>query len=57
MQSIAARLRRWPGEQPLLFLPLAGVLWLALYQSLAPAAATLVAALPVAPDSLLGGAL
>ncbi len=57
MQAIASRLKRWPGEQPLFFLPLAAMLWYALYQTLSPASEMLVAALPVARDSRLGGAL
>jgi len=57
MQAFAARLKRWPIEQPLFFLPLAGLLWFVLYRALAPAAEALVAALPVDPASHLGGAL
>ena len=57
MQALATRLKRWPGEQPLFFLPLAAALWFALYQILAPASAALVAALPIYPASHLGGAL
>lgn len=57
MQALAARLKRWPGDQPLFFLALAGVLWFALYQILSPASDALVAALPVDPASHLGGAL
>ncbi|HEX8980412.1 MAG TPA: permease [Parasulfuritortus sp.] len=57
MHALTARLKSWPGKQPLFFLPLAGVLWFALYQTLAPAAEALVAALPVDPASHLGGAL
>ena len=57
MQAIAAQLKRWSIEQPLLFLPLAAALWFALYQTLIPVSETLVAALPVERDSHLGGAL
>jgi hypothetical protein len=57
MHALATRLKRWPAEQPLFFLPLAGLLWFALYQTLAPASEALVAALPVDPASHLGGAL
>jgi len=57
MQAIASRLKRWPLEQPLFFLPLAGALWFALYQSLTPASEVLVASLPVSRDSHLGDAL
>jgi uncharacterized membrane protein YraQ (UPF0718 family) len=39
------------------FLPLAAVVWFLLYQSLIPVSEALVAALPLTPDSHLGGAL
>ncbi len=57
MDAVLAPLRRWPGQQPLLFLLLAAAAWFGLYQTLMPAADALVAALPVARDSHLGGAL
>ncbi len=57
MQAIASRLKRWPTEQPLFFLPLAGALWFALFQTLIPVSEALVAALPVVRVSQLGGAL
>ncbi|HYP68279.1 MAG TPA: permease [Thiobacillaceae bacterium] len=57
MQARTTRLRRWLGEQPLFFLPLAGALWFALYLTLIPASEALVAALPVDRASRLGGAL
>ena len=57
MQAIASRLKRWPTEKPLLFLPLAGALWFALFQTLIPVSEALVAALPVVRVSQLGGAL
>ncbi len=57
MSAVLAPLRRWPGQQPLLFLLLAAAAWFGLYQTLMPAADALVAALPVEPDSHLGGAL
>ena len=57
MDAVLAPLRRWPGQQPLLFLLLAAAAWFGLYQTLMPAADALVAALPVEPDSRLGGAL
>ncbi|WP_127475024.1 permease [Sulfurivermis fontis] len=57
MQALAARLKNWPSAQPLLFLPLAAVVWFLLYQALVPASEALVAALPVARDSHLGSAL
>ncbi len=57
MQAIVIRLKRWIMGRPLLFLPILGGLWFTLYQALLPAADALVAALPVARDSQLGGAL
>jgi uncharacterized membrane protein YraQ (UPF0718 family) len=57
MSAVLAPLRRWPGQQPLLFLLLAAAAWFGLYQTLMPAAEALVAALPVARDSRLGAAL
>ncbi len=57
MPTLAARLRRWPLDQPLFFLPLAGALWFALYQTLIPFSEILVSALPVTRDSHLGDAL
>ena len=57
MQALVLQLRRWPSQQPILFLVVAAAIWFALYQSLIPASEALVAALPVARDSQLGGAL
>jgi uncharacterized membrane protein YraQ (UPF0718 family) len=57
MQSLAIQLKRWPGQQPFIFLALAVVLWFALYQTLIPASEALVAALPVDRAGHLGGAL
>jgi len=57
MSALVAPLRRWPGQQPFLFLLLAAAAWFGLYQSLMPASEALVAALPVARDSQLSGAL
>jgi uncharacterized membrane protein YraQ (UPF0718 family) len=57
MAAVLAPLRRWPGQQPLLFLLLAAAAWFGLYQILMPASEALVAALPVERDSHLGGAL
>jgi uncharacterized membrane protein YraQ (UPF0718 family) len=57
MTTFNTPLRTWPSRQPLMFLALAAVLWLALYQSLDPAAEALVAALPVDRSSHLGAAL
>ncbi|WP_448508164.1 permease [Immundisolibacter sp.] len=49
--------QRWSQRNPKLFLPLAAALWWGLYQTLIPLSEALVAALPVARDSHLGGAL
>ncbi len=57
MSTLIAPLKRWPARQPIGFLLLAALVWLLLYQALDPAAEALVAALPVARDSHLGGAL
>ena len=48
MNANSATLRRWPNQQPLLFLFLAAVAWFGLYQALLPAAEALVAAAPAA---------
>ncbi|MCQ2036331.1 permease [Stutzerimonas kunmingensis] len=48
---------RWPQRNPRIFLGAAALFWFALYQALVPASEALVAALPVARDSHLGGAL
>jgi uncharacterized membrane protein YraQ (UPF0718 family) len=57
MTTLSAPLKSWPNRQPLVFIGLAVVIWLALYQTLDPAAEALVAALPVDRTSHLGGAL
>ena len=57
MNALALQLRRWPSQQPILFLVVAAAIWFALYQSLIPASEALVAALPVDRASHLGGAL
>jgi len=57
MQAFALQLKRWPGRQPFAFLALAVLIWFALYQTLVPVSEALVAALPVARESHLGGAL
>jgi uncharacterized membrane protein YraQ (UPF0718 family) len=57
MNAVLAPLKRWPNQQPLLFLLLAAAAWFGLYQTLNPAAEALVAMLPVERDSHLGGAL
>jgi uncharacterized membrane protein YraQ (UPF0718 family) len=57
MTTLTAPLKSWPSRQPIVFLILAAAAWLALYQTLNPAAEALVAALPVNRASHLGGAL
>ena len=57
MQALAIQLKRWPSRQPLLFLIAATLVWIALYQILMPVSEALVATLPIARDSRLGGAL
>ena len=57
MDAVLAPLKRWPNQQPLLFLILAAAAWFGLYQTLMPAADALVAVLPVERASRLGGAL
>ena len=46
MSTATHTLQRWPSRQPVAFLILAPIVWLALYQTLNPAAEALVAALP-----------
>ena len=57
MATLTNPFKRWPQRQPLTFLILASLVWLALYQTLDPAAQALVGALPVERSSHLGGAL
>ncbi len=57
MNAQTLSLKAWSSRQPAAFLVLAAVLWLAVYQTLSPASEALVATLPVARDSHLGGAL
>ncbi|MCX9154772.1 permease [Niveibacterium sp. 24ML] len=57
MIALSAPLQYWPQRHPRSFLALAAMLWLALYQTLAPLSEALVARLPVARSSHLGGAL
>ncbi|PJC13277.1 MAG: hypothetical protein CO065_16570, partial [Comamonadaceae bacterium CG_4_9_14_0_8_um_filter_57_21] len=57
MNTLAAPLKTWPSRQPVLFLILSAVAWLALYNTLIPASEALVAMLPVDRSSHLGGAL
>jgi uncharacterized membrane protein YraQ (UPF0718 family) len=55
--STLPELTSWPKRHPQLFLLTAAALWLGLYQLLLPMSEAAVAALPVARDSHLGGAL
>lgn len=48
---------RWPQRHPRVFLAVSVLLWWGLYQALTPLSEELVATLPVAQDSHLGGAL
>ncbi|WP_296869572.1 permease [Tibeticola sp.] len=57
MNTLTAPSKPWPLRQPVVFLVLAAVVWLAIYKALDPASEALVAALPVDRDSHLGGAL
>ena len=57
MRTISAPLRRWPNQQPLLFLALAAAAWFDLYQLLLPTSEALIATLRVDLDRRLGGAL
>jgi len=53
----ASTFRQWPTRQPMFFLVMASMVWVALYQSLAPLSEALVGTLPVDRASHLGGAL
>ncbi len=57
MTTLTASLATLPKRQPLVFLIVSAALWLGLYQLLLPLSEAAVAALPVARDSHLGGAL
>ncbi|MBA3057715.1 MAG: permease [Gammaproteobacteria bacterium] len=57
MSTLTSPPKSWPMRQPVFFLILAAIVWLALYQTLNPGAEALVAALPVDRASHLGGAL
>jgi uncharacterized membrane protein YraQ (UPF0718 family) len=57
MNTLTSPLKSWQARQPVAFLILAAMAWLALYQTLTPASEALVAALPVDRASHLGGAL
>ncbi|MDO9116135.1 MAG: permease [Polaromonas sp.] len=57
MNTVTTPQKSWPLRQPVIFLILAAVVWLGLYQTLLPGSEALVAALPVDRASHLGGAL
>lgn len=57
MTTLTTSSKSWHTRQPIVFLILAALAWLALYQALAPASEALVATLPVDRASHLGGAL
>ena len=57
MTTLAAPMKTWPTRQPVLFLILATMAWLLLYNLLNAGSEALVAALPVERASHLGGAL
>jgi len=57
MTTLATSIVTLPKRQPLAFLIISAALWLGLYQILLPLSEAAVAALPVARDSHLGGAL
>ncbi|MGQ9723900.1 MAG: permease [Tepidimonas sp.] len=57
MSTLTASSKPWPLRQPVVFLVLAALAWLALYRVLDPASEAIVAALPVDRNSHLGGAL
>jgi uncharacterized membrane protein YraQ (UPF0718 family) len=57
MSTLTASSKPWPLRQPVVFLVLAALAWLALYRVLDPVSEAIVAALPVDRNSHLGGAL
>ena len=57
MNTLTIERKSWPLRQPILFLALAAVAWLVIYNLLNAASEALVAALPVDRASHLGGAL
>ena len=57
MNTLTLTRKSWPTRQPILFLLLAAVVWLGLYNTLIPASEVLVAVLPIERTSHLGGAL
>lgn len=57
MTTTLARLRQWPNRQPVVFLIVATLVWVGLYEVLVPLSEAIVAALPVDRSSHLGSAL
>lgn len=57
MQTLTIQIKRWPSNQPFLFLALLLLVWFGLYETLVPLSEAFVAALPVDRASHLGGAL
>lgn len=57
MNTVAHFVKSWSNRQPLVFLALSAVVWLAAYKALLPASELMVAWLPVDRKSHLGGAL
>jgi uncharacterized membrane protein YraQ (UPF0718 family) len=57
MNTLIQKWQVWPARQPKLFLLVAAVIWLALYQTLNPVSEALVALMPVDRGGHLGGAL
>ena len=57
MNTVAHSVKSWSNRQPLVFLALSAVVWLAAYKALLPASELMVAWLPVDRKSHLGGAL
>ena len=57
MTTPLARLRQWPNRQPVVFLIVATLVWVGLYEVLVPLSEAIVAALPVDRSSHLGSAL
>lgn len=57
MNTFARFFKAWATRQPMVFLALAAISWLGLYQTLMPVSEALVAWLPVQRQSHLGGAL
>lgn len=57
MNTHVVSLKAWPVRRPLVFLFLAAITWLGLYQTLIPLSETMAGWLPVDRNSHLGGAL